>query len=121
MIYVKKSELGGFGVFANKNMQKNQTIEVCQTILLSKQDRKILDKTKLYNYYFGWQGKAALALGYGSLYNHSYSPNAKYVKNYSANTITIIALRDIQEEEEILVNYNGDPSCMKQLWFKPKN
>ena len=35
-------------------------------------ERPLLDETNLYNYYFTWQDQAAaIALGYGSLYNHS--------------------------------------------------
>ena len=32
----------------------------------------------LYHYCFEWgKGTVALAMGYGSIYNHSYSPNAR--------------------------------------------
>ena len=58
----------------------------------------------------------ALALGYGSLYNHSYNPNARYddvgrqIKEYSA-------LRDIQRGEEITINYNGAEDILDPVEF----
>ena len=40
---------------------------------------KGLAETVLKDYCFNWaEGKVALALGYGSIYNHSYRPNARY-------------------------------------------
>lgn len=53
----------------------------------------------------------AIAFGFGSLYNHSYQPNARYVKRIAERTLDYVAIRDIQCGEEITVNYNGRPGC----------
>jgi len=45
----------------------------------------------------------ALALGYRSLYNHSFRPNARY-DDVGPLTKDFTALRDIQPGEEITVN-----------------
>ncbi len=78
--------------------------------------------TELFNYYFSWgehRRQAAIALGYGSLYNHSYDPNATYVKQIPGMTIDFIALRTIPKGTEILVNYNaGNPRDSRPLWIK---
>ena len=84
------------------------------------EQRSSLDATVLYNYYFSWGvdgNEAALALGLGSLYNHSYSPNARYVKDFDRRKIDFVAIRNISVGEEITVNYNGDPKNLKPLWF----
>ena len=60
--------------------------------------------------------KLALALGYGSLYNHSYKPNATYKHGHAS--ISYQALRNIPEGEEICINYNWDPKDMAELSFK---
>ena len=60
----------------------------------------------------------ALALGYGSLYNHSYTPNARYFTNIENQSIDFYARKDIREGEEIMVNYNGDPEDQSPLWFE---
>jgi SET domain-containing protein len=57
----------------------------------------------------------------GSLYNHSYTPNAVYAKQYDQLIITYTALRDIAAGEEILINYNGRPDDLDPLWFAVSN
>ncbi len=60
--------------------------------------------------------QTVVALGYGSLYNHSYSPNARY-EDANPRTKLFIALRDIQPGEEIVVNYNADPNDRSDVGF----
>ena len=68
-------------------------------------------------YVFEWgEGKVALALGFGSLYNHSYRPNARY-NDVGPQTKAFQALRDIAPGEEITVNYNGEPARRRKVWF----
>ena len=117
---IQESTLGGRGVFATQDYISGETIEVCPVIKLTQADRKTIDTTALYDYYYAWgdnSDEAAIALGFGSLYNHSYNPNAKYFKKLEDDTLHIIALRNIHSSEEILVNYNGDPSDSTPLWF----
>lgn len=56
-------------------------------------------------------------MGHGSLYNHSYRPNAKYVRKVSEGVIDFVAVRDIEVGEEITVNYNGYPGDNEPVWF----
>lgn len=109
----------GLGVFATQDYQAGDIIENCHIIILSELDKNIIDKTYLYNYYYDWDNnRAVIALGNGSLYNHSYTPNAKYIKLFDKNLISFVAIKDIDTDEEIRTNYNGDPKCMEPLWFK---
>ena len=62
--------------------------------------------------------QVVIALGYGSMYNHSYEPNAKYKRNFSNQTITFVAIKPIKKREEITVNYNGDPINQEKVWFE---
>jgi uncharacterized protein len=63
--------------------------------------------------------KAGIALGFGSIYNHSYSPNATYKKFIPKQTLKFIALKNIRRGEEITVNYNyGNPDDKSDLWIK---
>jgi uncharacterized protein len=76
-----------------------------------------LGGTRLSNYCFAWgRDQVALALGYGSIYNHSYSPNARY-DDVGPQTKVFTALRDIEPGEEITVNYNGKPRSRTAVWF----
>ena len=66
-------------------------------------------------YVFEWgEGKVALALGFGSLYNHSYRPNARY-NDVGPQAKAFQALRDIAVGEEITVNYNGEPARRRKV------
>lgn len=115
-----QSNTHGRGVYATRPYKKGALIELCQLIILNETDRKKIDQTSLYNYYFSWgenDKQAAIALGYGSLYNHSYSPNAVYEKDLAINKIRFTAIREILSGDEITINYNGDPNSMKKLWF----
>src|SRR5690242_52191 len=102
-ITVGYSEGRGRGIFAARGFEPGETIETCLVIPLSEADARALDGTGLYDYYFGWGdgGKAAaIALGYGSLYNHSATPNAVHRKNAANGTITFIAIKSIAPGEE---------------------
>jgi SET domain-containing protein len=119
VINVQKYADKGRGVFTDSPISKDTLIERCPVIEIPALQSGHIDVTVLYDYYFGWgqdNQEIAIALGYGSLYNHSFSPNAVYVKNLSEQTIDYVALRDIEPGEEILVNYNGDPDNHSTLW-----
>lgn len=79
-------------------------------------------RSELHHYFFKWgrDGKSgAIALGYGSLFNHSYHPNARFELNLDKQTIDFYALQSIDPGEEITINYNGDPQDRSKLWFHP--
>lgn len=121
---VKQTDRKGRGVFATRTMVTGTLIESCPVIVVPANERVHIDQTILYNYYFSWGAEladAAIALGYGSLYNHSYGPNAKYVKDLKAGVVELVAIRDIVAGEEITVNYGGSPDSCKPLWFEPIN
>lgn len=117
-IEFKKSDLHGIGVFATIDIQEDEIIESCPIIILNENDTEEIDKTKLYNYYFSWVDNcSAISLGYGSIYNHSYEPNAKYEKDYLNSQIIFKSIIKIKKGEEIIVNYNGQPDNKNKVWF----
>ncbi len=119
MIHVRTEPQKGRGVFTDDPISTGTLIESCPVIEIPAMHSKHIDATVLYDYYFGWgedDRDIAVVLGYGSIYNHSYSPNAVYHKNLPARTVDFVALRDIEGGEEILVNYNGSPDDRSTLW-----
>jgi len=118
-IFVDDSPGRGRGVFAGRSFRKSELIETCPVIALSASETALIDGTRLYNYYFGWErDQAAIALGFGSLYNHSYFPNAAYVKDYASGVIRVYAIADIAPGDEIFIKYNnGKPGSTESLWF----
>lgn len=112
----------GRGVFARRRFVPGETIEVCPVIALSEADGRKLDDTALYDYYFGWGRdglQAAIALGYGSLYNHAVTPNAEHRKNAADGTVTVVAVREIAAGEEIFIHYDtGIGGAQQGVWFE---
>jgi len=121
MFFVGSSNGKGRGVFAQKRFAKGDIIEYCPVIVIPRDEECLLESTVLFNYTYGWgEGfeDSAIALGFGSLYNHAYRPNAMYKRMYENMVIVYVALRDIAEGEEITINYNGQPEDQSPVWFK---
>jgi SET domain-containing protein len=122
-IYVAASDIGGRGVFAGKKIYAGDVIEVCPVLPMKKGEMEILDTTTLYDYYFLWEDEeqqiksCAIALGFGSLYNHFAPSNADYIMDFDNLTIDIMAVRDIEAGEEITINYHGEPGDTSPTWF----
>lgn len=122
-IFIAPSHEKGKGVFANEFIEEGRTIEVAPMLVLPEADNALIEKSYLYNYYFIWgndKKNKAIALGYGSIYNHSYQPNVAYKMNFEDETITFVAWRNIQPNEELFINYNGDEDSQDKLWFEAK-
>ncbi|RMG80496.1 MAG: SET domain-containing protein-lysine N-methyltransferase [Bacteroidetes bacterium] len=122
-VYVAETDSKGRGVFTAHEIQEGDLIEVCPVIEIPEKELALIEKTVLFNYYFLWgedQKSGAICLGFGSLYNHEYMPNARYEFDYESRTIDFYAIRDIAPGEEITVNYHGDAGDMRPVWFELK-
>ena len=102
-------------------------VEVCP-VLLFRKPYHVLHK-ELKNFVFHWpvpEGAAAtqaLALGYGSLYNHANPSNLRYETDAQALVMRFVAVRDIERGEELTINYNADdgaPVSDDEWWFEEK-
>ena len=92
--------------------------QVPMIVMSAKEYEEELSGSRLSNYCFAWgRNQVALALGYGSIYNHSFAPNARY-EDVGPQTKVFVALRPIEPGEEITVNYNGKPKSRAAVWFK---
>jgi SET domain-containing protein len=109
-VEVRRSKGKGRGVFARRAIRRGEVIERVPVLVVPAEElQRESVWTSLGSYCFLWnQRTVALALGYGSLYNHSYRPNARY-DDLGQRTKVFTALRDIAPGEEITINYNGDP------------
>jgi len=112
----------GRGVFARQAIKKGELIESCPVIEIPENDLASLNESILVTYFFSFGKKKErlmIALGFGSLYNHSYKPNARYQENPKEGVIDFIAIQDIKNDEEITTNYNyGNPKNTNPLWFE---
>ena len=121
-LYIDDTATKGRGVFSSTVIPADAIVEVSPVVVMTAEDRKLLDKTRLHNYIFEWtpggDNKCCMAQGYISVYNHSYASNCEYFMNYEEETIMIKAVRDIAPDEELTINYNGDWDDEKPVWFQ---
>lgn len=118
-LYVGPSPRGGRGVFTSRKLETGDVVELCPVIVVGPADRARLHATVLHDYYFVWNGDgAAVALGLGSLYNHSPTPNLDYEMDYAFDQIRFSAGRDIAAGEELLIDYQAG-SERATIWFDP--
>ena len=92
----------GYGVFTNKEIQKGEIVEVCYYLEFNNVTGEIVD----YLFKNTNTSTLLLPLGYGSIYNHSYTPNIRWeVLKPDIKIITFTALIDIKDGEELRFNY----------------
>ncbi len=122
-VYFGQSPKGGRGVFTSEFIPIGTLIEICPVIVIPEEDLQDVHETCLHDYYFLWSddgSEGAIALGFGSLYNHSFRPNAEYITNRETQSLDVYAIEDIAAGSEITFNYNGSPHNKEELWFEVK-
>ncbi len=118
---------GGRGVFARVDIAKGTVFERVPVILIPKNQvfgdaPEAKRSARISWYVFTWiQTKreyVALSLGYGSIYNHSETNNARYQMD-PPDMMEYLAVRDIKAGEEITISYRGDEANHCDLGFEP--
>ena len=114
-VFVARSPVHGRGVFAARRFEAGDIVEDCPVLLVP---AGAIVALGLDGYCFEWTDEqVALALGYGSLYNHSWRPNARYDHDHDAGVVSYSAVLPIAAGDEITINYSGDPEGRLELWF----
>ncbi len=81
--YINKSKIHGIGVFASKSFNVNEFIDVA------------IDANNKITYF-------------GSLINHSYTPNTKLVYDGFEKCYYLYSTKIINKNDELVANYNHD-------------
>ncbi len=102
----------GRGVFAGRSFDTGELIEVCPVLVLPPEAATTsTDGLRAYVFLWGAAGdRLAIALGYGSLYNHSPNPNAEFCPHHGRGEIQFWCLRRIAAGEQILIDYQWNPA-----------
>lgn len=104
-------------MFATRKFTTGDEIERCPMLIAEEGNEDELEAGAV-GYVFGWgDGQTALALGYGSLYNHSYAPNATTLE--TRHELVVTATRKIDVGDEIYINYMG--TAQEGVWFEVLN
>jgi hypothetical protein len=107
-LYLKTSELGGKygrGVFTNKDFEIGEIIELAPYI----EDETDNFKGIIRDYIFSKNGKlerSVVAFGFGSMYNHSDSPNARW--EVTNQNVKIQCIKPIKKDEEVFITYGNE-------------
>ncbi|MFI5296551.1 MAG: SET domain-containing protein-lysine N-methyltransferase [Polyangiales bacterium] len=118
LVRIRLSTAGVKGrcVRAAVDIKRGELIELVPVLIIQNKDIKGRFST---GYPFQWgRGVSALALGLGSIYNHSFDPNAVYYQDHDKCIMRFYARRNIRRGQEITVNYNGDPEDQAPVWFE---
>ncbi|MBC7848576.1 MAG: SET domain-containing protein-lysine N-methyltransferase [Chitinophagaceae bacterium] len=122
-LFIGPTSAMGRGVFTRKAIPANTVIEVSPVVVMSAEERLLLDQTLLHDYIFEWgaRGKhCCMALGYIPLYNHSYESNCEYEMDFDKDEISVRAVRPLRAGEELFINYNGNWNDKRAVWFHKK-
>jgi SET domain-containing protein len=120
LLFIAPTQEMGRGVFTSGDITKDTVIEISPVIVMTGEERRLLDQTLLHDYIFEWGDRresCCMALGYIPMYNHSYKSNCEYEMDFAQQLITIKAVRFIKAGEEIFINYNGDWNNRTRVWF----
>lgn len=122
-LYYASSPIHGRGVFCRRILRAGDVIEIAPVFALPADAATWIRNTPLHDYYFQWgrDGDAyALAWGYASLYNHSRSPNAEFIPDFSQELITFKATTEIPAGEEITIDYHAGLKG-RPVWFEVRD
>src|SRR5215831_12554758 len=95
-LYIAPTKNMGRAVFTSESIPKGTLIEVSPVIVMDADERTLLDQTLLHDYIFEWgdrRKQCCVALGYVSMYNHSYESNCEYEMDYDEETMQIKTVR----------------------------
>jgi SET domain-containing protein len=116
-VEVAPSLLGGRGVFALRRFEPEELIEACPVVPIPTEDVSAVCTTVLGHYVYEWDDGVAMALGFGSLYNHAPAPNARYERDTDPAVLRVVATQPIEAGDEVLIDYTGGGA--QALWFTP--
>lgn len=122
-LFIAPTARMGRGVFTSETIEAGTLVEVSPVIVMTGEERKILDQTLLHDYIFEWGDPAeecCMALGYVPMYNHSYASNCEYEMEFEYRQVRIVTVRRVEAGEELFINYNGDWNDPSPVWFETK-
>ena len=110
----------GRGVVAGRRFDAGELVDAAPVVVVPASQWALVQQTTLSRFCFVWddaKGSVAVALGRGSLFNHSYRPNVTPEKKVRSRMMLFFALRSIEPGEELTINYNGDVDSREPVGF----
>lgn len=123
ILTIAPSDSRGRGVFTTEAIEAHTIIEISPVLVLTPEERQKVEQTLLYDYIFEWGDdlkSCCVALGYLSVYNHSYTANCIYEMDFEHEVMQIRTVKAVAAGDELFINYNADPNDDKPIWFDAK-
>jgi hypothetical protein len=114
----------GRGILAGRRFTEGEVVDVAPVVVVAPEDWSLIEQTEMGRFCFVWDDEeesVAVALGRGSLFNHSYTPNVTPEKRFRSRLMVFTALRDIAAGEELTINYGGSVDCRDPVGFDVKD
>jgi SET domain-containing protein len=123
LIGVRNFAEKGRGVVALCDIAAGAMLELCPVLVVPERDRSKTDLTVIFTYVYMWEhgtteqnlydgnGRAAIALGLSSLLNHSYTPNATFIRHIDDLELELRSVGPILAGDEVTIDYQ------MKLWF----
>jgi SET domain-containing protein len=111
-LVIKRDKIKGRGVYTTEDISKDSVIEICELLILDL--NHVPDELEPYVYEYT-NKTAAVALGNGSLYNHSDRPNCYFDIDYRNKKLVIKSLKKIKAGEELTIHYHYDKASRRKF------
>jgi hypothetical protein len=115
----------GRGVFTGRSFVEGEIVEECPVVLFQQPFDSLPEEAKTrvfcWSALTGVPDTHALALGYGSMYNHDNPANLRCEADRERTLLRFVAARPIGQDEELTVNYNalgGGVEWHDDNWFE---
>ncbi|KAG9033799.1 hypothetical protein FRB95_014220 [Tulasnella sp. JGI-2019a] len=112
-LIIRVTQEKGRGVYATHPISAGTVIDIAPVLLFGPEEYESHAKhTVIDDYAFVWgDGRMALALGLGSILNHSETPNVSYSRDKLNNVIRFTTTKAVLPGDELLIFYGPN------LWF----
>lgn len=105
---LKKEPSTGRGLYAVKPIRKGSLICECPLLIVPTPHKKRVERTPLIDYTFDINGKLAIPLGYGGLFNHHQDNNVEWGL-VDDDLLEFRAVKNISPDEQLFINYGYEP------------
>jgi uncharacterized protein len=117
---VRNTKTMGRGVFAISPIASGELIGFFPTVLIDAAQRPALENTVISQFWFVDEREAALVMGFPELINHSDTANVghRFLQSPTGEVAEFRALRDIQEGEQLFLDYGFDHPEDAEVYFR---
>jgi SET domain-containing protein len=106
-IVVRRSPIHRWGVYAKEAIKRLDILEEVPYFVVSSSEIEEAKQCERYSYMINDE-ESFIGLGYAGLYNHSSNANAVFEIDFLNELVRHYAIRDIEKDEEITINYGEE-------------